>query len=322
MELIQVVNVKEVEGRTVLVERDARAIAGKLYGIDIPVYPFTVASFADDVEELKAKNDGVLDSEYLLDVATDVADTIDKTREMFVQAVVKKFPELKAEHKGTMVDELMKVFASGVFGDGVENFAKMSKETQEKFYSSRGFEELFVLYRVKQIKAGHSTIKTLLLDAVVSPVYQPLSLTNEGKLFIIDTINTDSYLCGEESIIDVTDDVFSLMRDYNVIPQNTRSLRDWLNTYEGTVMEAGKKLADNLAHILFGYTQNDAIRVNVVKTAHQHMNDIARVALEKKKAERTQQQHILEMALGVADDVLRKHALKQVQAQDFTGADF
>ena len=87
-------------------------------------------------------------------------------------------------------------------------------------------------------------------------------------------------------------------------------------------MEAGRVLADNLAHILFGYTQNDAIRVNVVKTAHQHMNYIARVALEKKKAERTQQQHILELALGVADDVLRKHALKQVHAQDFTGADF
>lgn len=319
MELIKVVNVKEVEGRTVLVERDARTIAGKLYGIDIPVYPFTVASFADDVEELKAKNDGVLDSEYLLDIETDVADTIDKTREMFVQAVAKKFPELKAEHKKTMVNELMKVFASSVFGDGVLSTEVVAKFT---YRNSDAFMYMYVLYRTNKIKRGHSAIKTMLLDGVISPVYQPFSLTNEGKLFIIDTVNTDSYLCGEESIIDVTDDVFSLMRDYNVIPQNIRSLREWLNTYEGTVMEAGKKLADSLARILFGYTQNDAIRVNVVKTAHQHMNDIARVALEKKKAERTQQQHILEMALGVADDVLRKHALKQVQAQDFTGADF
>ena len=321
MELIKVVNVKEVEGRTVLVERDARTIAGKLYGIDIPVYPFTVASFADDVEELKAKNDGVLGSEYLLDVATDVADTIDKTREMFVQAVAKKFPELKAEHKETMVDELMKVVASGVFGDGD---GVLSTEVVAKLTHSHSdaFMYMYVLYRTNKIKRGHSAIKTLLLDDVISPLCQPFSLTNEGKLFIIDTVNTDSYLCGEESIIDVTDDVFSLMRDYNVIPQNIRSLREWLNTYEGTVMEAGKKLADSLARILLGYTQNDAIRVNVVKTAHQHMNDIARVALEKKKAERTQQQHILEMALGVADDVLRKHALKQVQVQDVIGADF
>lgn len=316
MELIKLVNVKEVEGRTVRVERDARAIAGKLYGIDIPVYPFTVASFADDVEELKVKNDGVLDSEYLLDVATDVADTIDKTREMFVQAVAKKFPELKAEHKEAMVDELMKVFASGVFGDG--DGVLSIKEAEKLTHShSDVFMYMYVLYRTNKIKRGHSAIKTLLLDDVISPLCQPFSLTNEGKLFIIDTINTDSYLCGEESIVDVTDDVFSLMRDYNVIPQNIRSLRDWLNTYEGTVMEAGRVLADNLAHILFGYTQNDAIRVNVVKTAHQHMNYIARVALEKKKAERTQQQHILELAF-----VLRKHALKQVHAQDFTGADF
>lgn len=321
MELINLVNVKEVEGRTVRIERDARAIAGKLYGIDIPVYPFTVASFADDVEELKAKNDGVLNSEYLLDIETDVADTIDKTREMFVQAVAKKFPELKAEHKETMVGELMKVFASGMFGDGD---GVLSTEVVAKLTHSRSdaFMYMYVLYRINKIKRGHSAIKTLLLDGVISPVYQPLSLTNEGKLFIIDTVNTDSYLCGEESIIDVTDDVFSLMKDYNVIPQHIRSLREWLNTYEGTVEEAGRKVADSLVHILFGYTQNDAIRVNVVKTAHQHMNYIARVVLEKKKAERAQQQHILELALGVADDVLRKHALKQVHAQNATGADF
>ena len=206
-----------------------------------------------------------------------------------------------------------------VDGDGVLSIEGAEKLTHSH---SDAFMYMYVLYRTNRIKRGHSAIKTLLLDGVISPLCQPLSLTNEGKLFIIDTVNTDSYLCGEESIIDVTDGVFSLMRDYNVIPQNIRSLREWLNTYEGTVMEAGKKLADSLARILFGYTQNDAIGVNVVKTAHQHMNDIVRVALEKKKAERTQQQHILEMALGVADDVLRKHALKQVQAQDFTGADF
>ena len=74
-------------------------------------------------------------------------------------------------------------------------------------------------------------------------------------------------------------------------------MRDWLNTYEGDTEKAGRVLADNLAHILFGYTQNDALKVNVVHTATEH---------------------VLKKGLSLADDVL----LKQVQAQDFTGADF
>lgn len=318
MELIKLVDARETEGKYIVrVERDTRPTVNRLYGCNIPAYPFTFDTLEQDMESVQIE-----DSQMLLDVAEMIEDTIDTTREQFKNYVAKHFPTLTPVKAQEVEKELMECYASGVCGGDTDKWQAMGKETQGKFKSKWVFEELFSLYRVQKLKVGHSALKTMMLDNIISPMYQPFSLTTDGRLFVIDTVNTDSYLCGEESIIDVTDDVFSLMRDYNVIPQNIRSLRDWLNTYEGTVMEAGRVLADNLAHILFGYTQNDAIRVNVVKTAHQHMNYIARVALEKKKAERTQQQHILELALGVADDVLRKHALKQVHAQDFTGADF
>lgn len=296
MELIKVVNVKEVEGRTVLVERDARTIAGKLYGIDIPVYPFTVASFTDDVEELKAKNDGVLDSEYLLDVADEVTHTIDSTHDVFTDAVAKKFPKLTDEHKKALVADLMYAFASGVMGSG-DGVKVLSKGVLHKLCTSDAFMYMYILHCVGKLKAGHNVLKALVLDNTIFATGQVLMLTQEGKLYVSDCANVESFYYGDDNITDITQEVFELMQDYNVIPQDTESLRDWLNTYEGDTEKAGCVLADNLAHILFGYTQNDALKVNVVHTATER---------------------VLKKGLSLAEGVL----LKQVQAQDFTEADF
>lgn len=295
MELIKLVNVKEVEGRTVRVERDARTIAGKLYGIDIPVYPFTVASFADDVEELKAKNDGVLNSEYLLDIADEVTHTIDRTHDVFTDAVAKKFPKLTEEHKKALVNDLMYAYASGVmgYGDGVK---VLSKGVLHKLCTSDAFMYMYILHCVGKVKAGHTVLKELVLDNTIFATCQVLMLTQEGKLYVSDCANAESFYYGDDNITDITQELFELMQNYNVIPQNTESLRDWLNTYEGDIEKAGRVLADNLAHILFGYTENDAIRVNVVRTATEH---------------------ILKKGMNLADVLL-----KQVQAQNATGADF
>lgn len=295
MELIKLVNVKEVEGRTVRVERDARAIAGKLYGIDIPVYPFTVASFADDVEELKAKNDGVLNSEYLLDIADEVTHTIDRTHDVFTDAVAKKFPKLTEEHKKALVDDLMYAYASGVMGHG-DGVKILSKDVLHKLCTD-AFMYMYILHCVGEMKAGHTALKELVLDNTIFATCQALMLTQEGKLYVSDCANVESFYYGDDNITDITQEVLELMQDYNVIPQDTESLRDWLNTYEGDTEKAGRVLADNLAHILFGYTENDAIRVNVVHTATER---------------------ILQKGMSLADDVL----LKQVQAQNATGADF
>lgn len=320
MELIKLVDARETEGKYIVrVERDTRPTVNRLYGCNIPAYPFTFDTLEQDMESVQIE-----DSQMLLDVAEMIEDTIDTTREQFKNYVAKHFPTLTPAKAQEVEKELMECYASGVCGGDTDKWQAMGKETQWKFESKWVFEELFPLYRVQKLKAGHSALKTMMLDNIISPVYQPFSLTTDGRLFVIDTINADSFQCGEENVIDVTAEVFALMIDYKVIPSDEKSLGQWLNTYPkqwGGFEKATRVLADNLVRILWGYTENDCITMNVVKTARQHMNDIARIAL-KKKTDNITQQHILKMALEVADDVLRKHALKQVYAQDFTGADF
>lgn len=213
-------------------------------------------------------------------------------------------------------EELMLRYVSGVCGADAESFAKMSKDTQKKFYSERGFEEVFVLYRVEQLKAGHSAIKAMMLDNIIYPISQCFSVTQDGRMYLIDCVNTESYASDEAGLIDVTEDVFELLKDYDVITGDTRSLGEWLNSFP----EAVQVLADKLACILFGYTENDAIKINTVRTARQHMAEIARVALQKHTQDKAtaQQEHVFAMAQMVADDELKRQALAQaVSAQAF-----
>ena len=135
-------------------------------------------------------------------------------------------------------------------------------------------------------------------------------------MYVIDSVNTDSYNPDEAGLIDITADVLELMKDYSVITGDTKSLGEWLNSFP----EAVQVLANSLAYILFGYAENDAIRINTVKTARQHIAEIARVALQKHTQDKAtaQQEHVLEMAQMVADDELKRQALAQaVAAQAF-----
>lgn len=53
MELIQLVDVKETEGNYIIrVERDARPRVNRLYGCDIPAYPFTFDTLDKDIESI------------------------------------------------------------------------------------------------------------------------------------------------------------------------------------------------------------------------------------------------------------------------------
>lgn len=320
MELIQVVGAKVMEDNYIVrVERDTRPTVNRLYGCNIPAYPFTFDTLEQDMESMEIE-----DSQKLLDVAEMVENTIDKTQQQFKNYVAKHFPTLAPAKAKEVVNELMECYASGVCGTDTDKWKAMRKETQWKFNTKWAFEELFPLYRIQKLKVGHSALKTMMLDNIISPVYQPFSLTTDGRLFVIDIINADSFQCGEENVIDVTAEVFALMVDYKVIPSDEKSLGQWLNTYPkqwGGFEKATRVLADNLVRILWGYTENDCITMNVVKTARQHMSDIARIAL-KKKTDNITQQHISEMAQEVADDVLKKEALAKVNAQNAIDADF
>lgn len=310
MELIQLVSIKSEKRGTLVTFKDTRKRVDVLHEIAVPAYPFTLATFGKDMEELKEANSGFMDAEYLLDVCADIGDTINRTRQQFQKAIAELYPTISVSMAKGIEDELMLRYVSGVCGTDIEDFAKMSKETQEKFYTSRGFEELFVLYRVKHLKAGHSAIKTMMLDNIIYPTCQGFSLTQDGRMYVIDSVNTDFYNLDEAGLIDVTADVLELMKDYSVITGDTKSLGEWLNS----TPKAVQVLADNLAYILFGYTENDAIRINTVKTARQHIAEIARVALQKHTQDKAtaQQEHILTMAQMVAEDGLKSQALTQL----------
>ena len=315
MELIQLVSIKSEKRGVSATFKDTRKRVDVLHGIAVPAYPFTLETFGKDMEELKEANSGFMDAEYLLDVCSDIGDTINRTRQQFQDAIAELYPTLSVSMAKGIEEELMLRYVSGVCGADAESFAKMSKDTQKKFYSERGFEEVFVLYRVKQLKAGHSAIKAMMLDNIIFPTCQSFTLTQDGRMYLIDCINTDSYT-PEAGLIDVTEDVLELMKAYDVITGDTRSLGEWLNSFPGAV----QVLADKLAYILFGYTENDAIKINTVRTARQHMAEIARVALQKHTQDKAtaQQEHVLAMTQMVADDELKRQALAQaVSAQAF-----
>lgn len=310
MELIQLVSIKSEKRGTLVTFKDTRKRVDVLHDIAVPVYPFTLATFEKDMEEMKEANGGVMNSEYLLDVCADIGDTINRTRQQFQDAIAELYPNISVSTAQGIEEELMQRYVSGVCGADAESFAKMRKETQKKFYSERGFEEVFVLYRVKQLKAGHSAIKVMMLDNIIYPTCQGFSLTQDGRMYIIDSVNTDSYNLDEAGLIDVTADMLELMKAYSVITGDTKSLGEWLNSFP----EAVQVLANSLAYILFGYTENDAIRINTVKTARQHTAELVRVALQKRTQDKAtaQQEHVLEMAQMVADDELKSQALTQL----------
>lgn len=316
MELIQLVSIKSEKRGVSATFTDTRKRVDVLHGIAVPAYPFTLETFGKDMEELKEANSGFMDAEYLLDVCSDIGDTINRTRQQFQDAIAELYPKISVSMAQRIEEELMLRYVSGVCGADAESFTKMSKDTQKKFYSERGFEEVFVLYRVKQLKVGHSAIKAMMLDNIIFPTCQSFTLTQDGRMYLIDCVNSDSYTPDEAGLIDVTEDVLELMKAYDVVTGDTKSLGDWLNSFP----EAVQVLADKLAYILFGYTENDAIKINTVRTARQHMAEIARVALQKHTQDKAtaQQEHVLEMAQMVADDELKRQALAQaVSAQTF-----
>ena len=311
MELIQVVGAKVMEDNYIVrVERDARPTVNRLYGCNIPAYPFTFDTLEHELEELQEKNDGEMNSQYLIDIATEVGDTIYKTREQFKKYVAKNFPTLEPAKAQEVVNELMECYVSGVCGSDTDKWKAMGKETQSNFMSERGFDKLFILYRMNQLKEGHEVLAELMDNNIIFATCQAFSLTPDGRLYVSTTANKESFPCVEDTIMDITAEVFALMVDYKVIPSDEKSLGQWLNTYPkqwGGFEKAVHVLADNLARILFGYTENDAMYINVVRTATEvYLNG----------------------AQAVADDVLcsyssfNNYGAQKNRTQNATDADF
>lgn len=109
MELIKLVDARETEGKYIVrVERDTRPTVNRLYGCNIPAYPFTFDTLEQDMESVQIE-----DSQMLLDVAEMIEDTIDTTREQFKNYVAKHFPTLTPAKAQEVEKELMECYEIG-----------------------------------------------------------------------------------------------------------------------------------------------------------------------------------------------------------------
>lgn len=151
-------------------------------------------------------------------------------------------------------------------------------------------------------------MKMLMLKRIIYPTWQAFTVSADyERLYLQDEVNTDQYLCGSSVILDVTEDVYKLLRDYEVIPPYLTSLGEYMQEV-GT-----QRVADALALILFGYTDNDCVRIEVARTGIQHMNKLLEKALQKS----TSTTQVLALAQVIADNTAQQSA-----TQNATGADF
>lgn len=313
MELIKHVYVEENgKGYIKRAERDTRPVVDRLYGINIPAYPFTFDTMEKDLQACE-----IVNAESFLEWEEMVTQTIDETREDFKKQVAERFPDLEKNKQREAVHDLMKHYVLGVFGAG-RDVHTLDAETENILYSSDAFMWAFVIHRLNKLKEGHAVIKMLMLKRVIYPMCSAFTFSADYEhLYLLDEANTERYTFDFPIMIDVTEDVYNLLVDYGSIHETFCSLGDYVkNAYRGTEndIEAGvHNIADALTHILLGFTDNDCIRIDVARTGRQHMNKLLEKAIQK----HTGIKETLILAQVMADDVLA-----QKNAQNATGADF
>lgn len=314
MELIKHVYVEENgKGYIRRAERDTRPVVDRLYGINIPAYPFTFDTMEKDLQACE-----IVNAESFLEWEELVTQTIDETREDFKKQVAERFPDAEKDKRREAVHDLMKRYVLGVFGAG-RDVNTLDAETENVLYSSEAFMWAFMIHRLNKLKEGHAVMKMLILKRVIFPTCSAFTFSADYEhLYLQDEVNTESYTWDLPVMIDVSEEVYKLLVDYKVIDSCFHSLGDYVkNAYRGTEndIEAGlHNIADALTHILFGFNDNDCIRIDVARTGRQHMNKLLEKAIQK----HTGIKETLALAQVMADDVLaQKNA-----TQNATGADF
>lgn len=303
MELIKHVYVEENgKGYIRRAERDTRPVVEKLYGINIPAYPFTFATLEKDMQA-----DEITDATSVIEYAELVGQTIDATHADFIKQVAERFPNMEQYKQRKVVGDLMRRYVLGVFGNE-RDIHTLDAETEKALYDSDALTYAFVLHRVKKLKAGHAVMKMLMLKRIIYPTWQAFTVSADyERLYLQDEVNTDQYLCGSSVILDVTEDVYKLLRDYEVIPPYLTSLGEYMQEV-GT-----QRVADALALILFGYTNNDCVKIEVARTGIQHMNKLLEKALQK----HTSTTQVLALAQVMADNTAQQKDAQNAHTADF-----
>lgn len=287
MELINFNIVKDNNGTEYIkrIERDTRPVVDRLYNINIPAYPYTLDNIGVEIVEQE-----IVSSEMLLNVSSDIGNTIYHTSESFHEQLSTLYPYLsEAEHKKKH-SELMKRYVYGVLGEN-RSSVMLSPEREALLCSERGFEYDFVKYHAFMLKGNTTVIEALMLDNAIYPMAQGFSLTTDGRMYLLDSVNDETALCADESIMDITEEVYRLFRTYEVIPSNKLSLGEWLKDYKYDIEKARRIVQDALARILWGYTDNDAVQVNIVKSASEVVLERARKLAERISAQQKNAQN-------------------------------
>ena len=266
-------------------ERDTRSVVDRLYGINIPAYPYTLGNIGTEIEEQE-----IVSSEMLLNVSSDVGNTIYHTSEAFHEQLKALYPYLSEEEHKKKHSELMKRYVYSVLGEH-RTSEMLSPEREAELYTERGFEHDFVKYRAFKLKGNTMVLEALMLDNAIYPMAQGFSLTTDGRMYLLDSVNNETALCVDESIMDITEEVYSLFRTYEVIPARFMSIGEWLKEYKFNIEKARRIIQDALARILWGYTDNDAIQVNIVKSAKEVVLERARKLAERISAQQSATQN-------------------------------
>lgn len=313
MELIKHVYVEENgKGYIRRAERDTRPVVDRLYGINIPAYPFTFDTMEKDLQACE-----IVNAESFLEWEEMVTQTIDETREDFKKQVAERFPDAEKDKQREAVHDLMKRYILGVFGAG-RDVHTLDAETENILYSSEAFMWAFVIHRLNKLKEGHAVMKMLMLKRVIFPTCSAFTFSADYEhLYLQDEVNTESYTWDLPVMIDVAEDVYKLLVDYGAIHETFHSLGDYVkNAYRGTEndIEAGvHNIAGALTHILFGFTDNDCIRIDVARTGRQHMNKLLEKAIQK----HTGIKETLVLAQVMVDNTAQQKDAQNAHTADF-----
>lgn len=228
--------------------------------IKVPQYPLAI----DDMERL-IKTHNMDSADVLSSVAHKCEDTIEKQRKVFSNMIDNYFPMESIASKEDKLAKLMYQYFSSYYGD-----SGSTKALKDLYPLADGYNAVlssFTNYHAHRLEDKHERLQRLLLDNRISPICQPMYLTFDyDKLYMLDD-NTYNFTYDRQyvKIVDVTNDVYELLKSCGVIPSDIVSFKHWcirVLLKENTITT--KYIGKVLAQVLFQYKENDCFIVSLV----------------------------------------------------------
>lgn len=224
--------------------------------VKVPQYPFAFSGMKKEIEDNK-----IYSASRVLRVAFDCEDTVSKQRVLFSEEVDKLFPAYYETTKEDTTAKLMHCYFATAYSG-----YKALKGNEELYKLADGynaFMSAFTHYHAGRIGGEYKELHKLLLGDKISPINQPLFLSDDySKVYILaDDYLSIGYERETPTIVNITDCVYKLLRSLNIIEPDKDSLKCWL--LSGAVLPA-EKLGQALAFALFEYETDDCFVISIV----------------------------------------------------------